>query len=90
MLEILSKIPDLCVRSQQNSESDLTNEEKFDALRHLFVQSPLQFLTRFGEQLQKQPELLGCFEEIEDEDVDACLKLMRKNISGKLSIYKAK
>ncbi|OXA57524.1 coiled-coil domain-containing protein 97 isoform X2 [Folsomia candida] len=81
MLEMLSKIPELRVKNQQKTETDLTNEEKFDALREKFVLSPLTFLTSFGKHFT-QSNQFQCLRDIQDEGVETYLKLLDRNLSG--------
>lgn len=81
MLETLSRIQELRVKSQQKSEADLTKEQKLDVLKEILVSRPMQFLTRFGEHLE--PNQLKCFDEFkEDENIFLYIKQLERNISS--------
>ena len=73
---------DVVVRSQQKDEPDLTEDEKYDVLKGIYLKNPCTFLMRFGKSFAHED--LECFDELKgDYEIDFYLREVRKYLDTK-------
>lgn len=85
IISYLTRNDDICFKSQQKWEADLSVEEKSQIALSIFDKSKLNFLIRFGKYLKR--EHLAHFEQFTDncepdnEEIDLVLKELYRNVS---------
>lgn len=81
-LRIISKT-DVNVKSQQWSETDLTNEQKIQILKDIFEKDPEVFLSRFGKWISVDD--LCCFWAAPGSDMEYTIAALEKSLKAKAS-----
>lgn len=81
ILEYLTNISDICFKSQQRGEDDLTKQQKFSIASEIFDNSKLNFLLRFGKYLQENQ--LNFFTKFDSDegDIGIVLKDLLNSVS---------
>ena len=74
---------DVNIKSQQRSETDLTNEQKIQILKDIFEQNPRTFLARFGKWISLED--LRCFCAASGSEMEYAVRILEKSLRTKAS-----
>ncbi len=74
---------DVNLKSQQRTETDLTNEQKVEILRDIFDQNPRIFLARFGQWISVDD--LRCFCAASGSEMEYAICILKKSLLAKAS-----